>query len=319
MSNTRFARYAWVVVAFNILVILWGAFVRVTGSGAGCGSHWPLCNGQVIPMAPQMETMIEFAHRLTSGFALLMVVVLLVWSLRVYPKGHLVQKGAIASMVFMVIEALIGAALVLLSLVADNASVGRAIAMAVHLVNTFLLLAAMTLTAWWASGGRPLVLRGHEPQLWLLTLGLLGMLLIGSSGAITALGDTLLLAGVLPGGVNQPVFGAEHFLVQLRVLHPIFGMLVGVYLLFMARSLTNHLQTPTARRLNVALLVLFLVQGGIGGLNVTLKAPAVMQLIHLLMADLLWINLVLLGAEVLTEREEIVPTQQRQISLLKSS
>jgi heme a synthase len=301
MLQTRFARYAWLVVGFNILVILWGAFVRVTGSGAGCGSHWPLCNGEVIPLAPQLETMIEFSHRLTSGLALFMVVGLLVWAFRAYPRGHHVRAGAVASMIFMLIEALIGAALVLLALVAENVSLSRAIALAIHLVNTFLLLAALTLTAWWASGRPPLVLRGRGTQIALLLPGLIGMLIIGSSGAITALGDTLLLQGVLPGGVNQVTHQSDHILVQLRVFHPIIGMLVGIYLLYMARALAQRLQTLVARRLNTALLVLFVVQIAIGGLNVTLQAPAAMQLVHLLMADLLWINLVLLGAEALAE------------------
>ncbi|MFN8454080.1 MAG: COX15/CtaA family protein [Anaerolineae bacterium] len=70
----RFAKYVWTVLAYNLAVILWGAFVRASGSGAGCGSHWPLCNGEVIPRTPQMETLVEFTHRLTSGLALLLVI-----------------------------------------------------------------------------------------------------------------------------------------------------------------------------------------------------------------------------------------------------
>jgi heme A synthase len=144
MQLTRFAKYAWGVLAYNILVILWGAYVRATGSGAGCGSHWPLCNGEVIPRAEQVETLIEFAHRLTSGLSLLLVVGLLVWAFRSYPKGHLVRLGAGLSMFFIITEALVGAGLVLFEWVAQDVSSGRVISMAVHLVNTFLLLASLT-------------------------------------------------------------------------------------------------------------------------------------------------------------------------------
>jgi heme A synthase len=95
-------------------VILWGAFVRATGSGAGCGSHWPLCNGELVPRAPQVETVIEFIHRATSGLAFLLVLGLFVLAWRVYPKGDLVRRAAALSFLFIVTEALVGAGLVLL-------------------------------------------------------------------------------------------------------------------------------------------------------------------------------------------------------------
>ncbi|MCB0131087.1 MAG: COX15/CtaA family protein, partial [Caldilineaceae bacterium] len=142
MINKRFTIFAWAVLAYNIVVILWGAFVRATGSGAGCGSHWPLCNGEILPRATEVETLIEFSHRITSGIALIAVVVLLIWALRSYPRGHRVRRGAQASMFFMFTEALVGAGLVLFEYVAHNVSIARAYWMAGHLMNTFLLLAA---------------------------------------------------------------------------------------------------------------------------------------------------------------------------------
>lgn len=297
--NRRFAIFAWANVAYNLLVILWGAFVRATGSGAGCGAHWPLCDGQVIPRAPGTEQLIEFSHRLTSGVALLGTVALLVWAFRAYERGHHVRRGAVASMVFMLLEALLGAGLVLFELVATNVSAARAVAVALHLANTFLLLAALTITAWWASGGAPIGLRGHGQLPWLLGVGLVGTMLVGSSGAITALGDTLLQLGALPGGVSQPIGPDSHPLVQLRVLHPIIGTLVGLYTIVLARAVTARRTDPTARRFAWGLVGLFCAQILIGGLNVTLKAPVWMQLVHLLMADLTWICLVLLTAVAL--------------------
>src|SRR5919112_3761352 len=149
----RFAAYAWAVTALTLVVILWGAYVRASRSGDGCGAHWPLCNGSVVPDATHAKTLVEFAHRVTSGLAFLLVVALVVWASRTFKRGHAARAAAVASGVFIVTESLIGAGLVLLRLVADNASVARALYPSAHLVNTFLLVAALALTAWWSSAG----------------------------------------------------------------------------------------------------------------------------------------------------------------------
>jgi heme a synthase len=297
--NKRFAAFAWANVAYNLLVIMGGAFVRATGSGAGCGDHWPLCDGQVIPRAPSTEMMIEFTHRVTSGLALLGTLALLIWALRAYERGHIVRRAAIVAMVLMVIEALLGAALVLLELVAMNTSINRAIMMALHLVNTFLLVGALTVTAWWASGGAPISLRGNGRLVWLLGFGLFSTALVGASGAVTALGDTLLQHGALPGGVSQAITRDSHPLVQMRVIHPIIGILVGIYTLFLARVVTAQRPEPMARLFAWGLVAIFFAQIILGGINVALRAPVWMQLVHLLMADLIWICLVLLSAVAL--------------------
>jgi heme a synthase len=299
--NKRFAAFAWANVAYNLLVIMWGAFVRATGSGAGCGDHWPLCDGQVIPRAPSSEMMVEFTHRVTSGLAILGTLALLIWAFRAYERGHIVRRAAVAAMILMIIEALLGAALVILQLVAMNTSINRAFMMALHLVNTFLLIGALTLTAWWASGGAPIRLRDQGRLLWLLGIGLVGTALVGASGAVTALGDTLLQHGALPGGVAQAITRDSHPLVQMRVIHPIIGILVGIYTLFLARVVTNQRPEPQARWFAWGLVALFFAEIILGGINVALKAPVWMQLVHLLMADLIWICLVLLSAVALAE------------------
>src|SRR3954464_1313339 len=192
-ARRRFASYAWFVTALTLAVILWGAFVRASRSGDGCGAHWPLCNGTVVPDATHAKTLVEFAHRATSGVAFLLVVGLVVWAFRAFGRGHAVRAGSVASGVFIVTESLIGAGLVLLRLVADNASVARALYLSVHLVNTFLLVAALALTAWSAteeSAARVRlrlrdILRGHAGA------ALVAALVLGISGAVAALGATL--------------------------------------------------------------------------------------------------------------------------------
>ncbi|GIV59004.1 COX15/CtaA family protein [Rhodocaloribacter litoris] len=307
-KGNGFARYAWAVVGYVLLVILWGAFVRATGSGAGCGSHWPLCNGEVVPRAPEVETLIELSHRLTSAFSGLLVIGLLVWAFRRYPRGHRVRHGAVLSLVFMLLEGAIGAALVLFEWVAHDASLGRVISMALHLNNTLILVAVLVLTAWWASGGPPLRLRGQGETAWLLGAAVAGMLVLGTTGAVTALGDTLFRPESLAEGLQRHTSDTAHFLERLRLWHPLLAVLFGAYLLFLARHLVLVHPGPAVQRLVRAVLLLFSIQFLGGLINVYLLAPVWMQLVHLFVADLLWIALVLLGAATLaTPAVEPVP------------
>ncbi|MCW5851876.1 MAG: COX15/CtaA family protein [Anaerolineae bacterium] len=311
-SLNRFAKYAWAVLAYNVLVILWGAFVRATGSGAGCGAHWPMCNGEVIPRSPQMNTLIEFSHRLSSGLALLLVAGLLVWAFRAYPPRHIIRRGAVYSAVFILLEAVIGAGLVLLELVAHNASVTRAVSISLHLVNTFLLLAALTWTAWWASGGRPLSLTGRRPLGLMLLVGMLGAMAIGASGGIVALGDTLFPPETLAAGLSRDLDPTAHFLERLRIYHPIIAVLVGAGLFLLATYIQRQIPSLDVQRAVLAVRGLVIVQWVAGAANVALLAPVWMQLLHLLLADLLWIALVLLAAFALAAQPVPEPLAPRR-------
>jgi heme A synthase len=303
MTRSKFAKFAWGVLAWTILVILWGALVRATGSGAGCGSHWPTCNGEIIHLPQATETFIELTHRITSGFAVILVFAMLIWAFRAYPKGHIVRKGATATAVFIIIESLLGAGLVLLELVGDNDSVHRAIAVALHLLNTFILLGVMTLTAWWASGGKPFSLKNKPGWLAWFILGLAGVAIIGMTGAITALGDTLFPAKSLAEGLAKDSDPNAHFLVRLRIVHPVVAVLVGLYSLNLVRLLLGTFKDKTVRQFALALGGLILVQWTAGLVNVILLAPVWMQLLHLFLADLVWIVYVLLAANVLAIEE----------------
>jgi heme A synthase len=301
MKLSRFAWYAWGVLAYNILVILWGAFVRASGSGAGCGSHWPTCNGEVIHWPEQTETLIEFTHRLTSGLALILVIGLLVWAFRSYSKGSLVRAGAVLSFVFILTEALVGAGLVLFELVAENTSSARAVVIAVHLVNTFILLSVLTLTAWWASSEeKPLRLKNS----WLngvLGLGFLALLGVGATGAVIALGDTLFPAASLSEGLQQKFSPTAHFLVRLRPYHPLVAIGVGLYLIVIAAIFNSRYGLAEPRKFSRMLTILYFIQLGAGALNVVLLAPIWLQLLHLLLSDLILIAWVLFMAATLVE------------------
>lgn len=305
MKLNRYAKFAWLVLIYNIVVILWGAYVRATGSGAGCGSHWPLCNGQVLPRAPQVETIIEFTHRLSSGFAFILVLAMFIWAFRAYPKGHVIRLGALASMVLITTEALVGAGLVLFEWVAHDASIGRAVSIVVHLINTFLLLAALSLNAWWASGGEPLRLRDNSLVNWLFFLGLLGTIVIGASGALTALGDTLFPVNTLAEGIRQDFTPTAHFLLRLRLLHPTVAVIVGIYLIILAGIVRMRRAAQQTQVLAYALTLIVLVQLAAGFINVVLLAPVWMQIVHLFLADGVWILLVLLAASYLANESQL--------------
>jgi heme A synthase len=301
MRLTRFAKYGWFVLAYNIGVILWGAFVRATGSGAGCGSHWPLCDGVVIPQSPQFETIVELTHRMTSGIAMLLVAGMLIWAFKAFPKGHRVRFGASWSSIFIIIEALLGASLVLFGWVGDDDSVARAISISLHLVNTFILLAFLTLTAWFASGGSWIRLRGRGIALAGLGVALVAMFLIGMSGAITALGDTLFPAETLSDVLAREQSETDHFLKGLRVWHPVIAIVAGFYIAFMAGLFRMFSDQPEVKKFSISLIGLYLIQLVAGAVNLVLLAPVWMQLVHLLLADLVWIMLILLSASVLAE------------------
>lgn len=300
----RFAAYAWATLAFTVLVILLGAYVRASGSGAGCGAHWPLCNGVVLPRDPTVQTLIELSHRLTSGVALLLVIGLLVGAWRTSPPRHRVRAAAVAAAAFMATEAAIGAGLVLLQYVAGDTRVARGWWVAGHLVNTFLLVAAMTLAAWWASGGPPPRLRGRGGMVALLGTALLGVLLLSTSGAVTALGDTLFPVSTLEEGKVMTFSDSAHLFVRLRIYHPLLAFLVGAVVAVAAVAATRHHSSVATRRLATAGIALWIAQLLLGALNVYLLAPISLQILHLLLSDLIWIALVLLAAAALADEQD---------------
>jgi heme A synthase len=294
----RLARFAWATLIYNLGVIAWGAYVRATGSGAGCGAHWPLCNGEVVLRAPAVETLIEFSHRATSGLALLSVVVLFVWARRATSPGHPVRLGAALSLIFMLSEAALGAGLVLFQLVAHDASMARALAVGAHLLNTFLLLAALTLSVFWASGGAALHVSGQSRGTARLVFGAVALLVVSVSGAITALGDTLFPSGSLSAGLQADLSATSHVLIRLRTIHPVLAVMVAIYLMTSVWQIAGT--DPRFRPMARLTMWLLVAQLAAGVVNVLLLAPVWLQLIHLLVADMVWIAYVFLGAETLS-------------------
>jgi len=228
-----------------------------------------------------------------SGVAFFATAGLLAWSLKLFPRGHRARKFALASFAFLIAEAALGAGLVLFRYVEANASAGRAIYLSLHLVNTQILLAMLALTAWFSRDpGRPPVRRSP------LFLGALcAALVVGVTGAITALGDTLFPVSSLGEGLRQDFSASAHFLLRLRVFHPMLAIAAAIFFIWIALRALRSNSSATARRIAVAAVILTVTQLSAGAVNLALLAPVGMQIFHLLLADLLWISLVLLTVE----------------------
>jgi cytochrome c oxidase assembly protein subunit 15 len=282
----RFPIFAWIVLAYTVALILEGAVVRATGSGAGCGNHWPLCNGQLVFGAPALATFIELAHRSMTGIDTVLILWLLVWAFRAFPKHHAVRLAAGLSTLFLITEALIGAALVKFGLVVNDASPARAAVLSLHLTNTLTLLACLTLTAWWA--GHPRI-RPAGRAAWMAWGSLASVAVLGITGVLAALADTLYPVRSLAAGFAQDLRPDANFAVRLRAMHPFLAAAVALWLAYYAVW-----RAADARKPAISVIAIVATQLLGGALNLLLLTPVWTQIMHLLLADLLWIALVVL-------------------------
>lgn len=297
--SASLSRFGWGVLAYTVAVILFGAVVRITGSGAGCGQHWPTCQGEIVHFPRTVATAIELSHRLTSGLSLVLVVALALLSFRRLPPGHVTRRAAVASVVLMLTESLVGAALVLLRLVGHNTSIARAVVMAIHLVNTSFLAGAIALTAWTATRAAPRRLRPSSVLDWVLVGALGAALVVSVTGAVTALGDTL-----YPVETSRSVaerLAADHvatasFLERGRAVHPVMALVGAIFLLNVAWKAREARPGPGMDLASGSVIALVFLQVAAGIVNIWLSAPGWMQVVHLALATSVWLALVLLYA-----------------------
>lgn len=312
LRNPRGAvNFARIVVAYNVLVVLWGALVRATGSGAGCGNHWPLCNGQVIPLSPTLHTIIEFVHRQMVTGSVLAMILLATWAIRSTTKGAAARVFLGISAFLLLNEAFLGALLVKLGYVTGNQSLGRVIVLSVHLSNTLLLLAALTLTARMLhTRQRWQDLRAQGKILAIAITGFIATLVVGVSGSLAALGDTLFPATSLRAAFAQDFDANSPWLLRLRGVHPLSAVIAAA---FVAWLITRAFRSgkPSAAKAVLALLVLQFV---LGFADVLLLAPTWMQIVHLFGADLYWIALISLTAQIIWPTSHVTARKQTQKS-----
>ncbi len=288
-------RFAWTLLAYNVLVILWGAVVRATSSGAGCGDHWPLCNGTIIQHHPRAATIIEFLHRMSSGLVLIGVLIMVVWTFRSTFRGAWARVTASIATVLTINEAFLGAMLVKLGYVDQNASTGRSIFFSLHLSNTLLMLAAVAITAAFLSA-QTLTSR-YDTRLRHLPTALIGLgatLIVGVTGSLAALGDTLFPAQTLAAALVQDLAPHTNWLIRVRILHPLSAMVAAAFIGWLVLRAVTVTEVKSQRPLALGIIVLLGFQIVLGLADVALLAPVWLQVLHLLGADLLWISMVVL-------------------------
>jgi heme A synthase len=318
VKTSKFGKFAWAVLGYNLIVILWGVFLRASLSGDGCGEHWLTCSGEFIPSAPQLKTQIEFFHRVTSSLAGLLVIGLVIAAIVRYrgdrsALNKRLIKLSLLSLFFIIIEGIVGGLLVLTGNTAANWTPQRPFWMAAHLINTFTLVAVLTLTARAASGRAKLRFADVPPKtVWLLVIAVLGIFLTGMSGSIAALSSMLFPSSTLAEGIAKDFSATSHYILRLRVFHPILSVATGLYLIFIggwfkSRSGGDENVTRWANYMSLLVLVQFIS----GGVTILTLAPIVMQLVHLLLADLVWIAFVMMAAEFLGRQWQAFPATDR--------
>jgi cytochrome c oxidase assembly protein subunit 15 len=300
-------RFAWGVLAYFIATILWGTIVRASGSGDGCGNHWPLCNGTVLQQSPTIQTIIEFTHRVTAGLDMIFVLGLLVWAWRRTVPGHLARWAAGAAVFFTLTEGLLGALLVKLGLTAQSQSPLRAPFLALHFSNTLLLVAALAMAAHFL--GRSDGFHWRDIRLSApvgTTIGMLAVMIVGVTGSLAALGDTLFPAASLGDSLQQDFSASSNWLLRWRWTHPAAAVVASIFLIWLLIRASRRGAPWDNRKLATFVVVVLALQYVLGALDVWLLAPVWMQVIHLLAADVLWTSLV-----VLTARLTMMPTNAR--------
>jgi cytochrome c oxidase assembly protein subunit 15 len=289
-------RFAWFVLAFMVLVVLEGAVVRATSSGGGCGNRWPLCNGDFFPHHPRLATVIEYTHRSLTGICTTLVIALAGWIFYTTKPGHKARQAIVASCVFLVTEALLGAVLVLRGYVENNISVGRVVMQSIHFTNTLLLLGALSLTVWFLARRSELAVTDSAAKA-LAWLAVVATILMGATGSLAALADTLFPSSSLSAGLAEDFAANAPLLVRMRWVHPAATVIGFVCVMLLAAQVRT--------RLSSMVFWLLIVQVVLGVADVLLLAPTWMQVVHLLGADIYWIALVGLAADLLWPQNEL--------------
>ncbi|UOF01814.1 COX15/CtaA family protein [Bdellovibrio reynosensis] len=289
MNLTRFKNFAFALLAYTVLVILWGAWVRISHSGDGCGDTWPLCHGQLIPEAQRGKTWVEYGHRLMSGLYGFAVIYFWWMARKLYPTGHFARKAALATLIFTITEALLGAKLVLFKLVTTNDTPYRAFVMALHQLNSFLLTGAVALTFAAALASHELPKENSKDKVYKFLP--LVIIVIGITGAWASLSNSLFPTHNLWEGLMADFASESHFLVRLRGLHPLLATLGGgsLALYFWLKAQSNDTKLIQERSVQMSLALIGAMIFGVATL--VLHAPVWMKIGHLAIAHTIWVLL----------------------------
>ena len=282
--------WAWTTLCFFVLVVLEGAVVRATSSGAGCGKNWPLCNGQILPHHPQLATIIEFTHRSLTGLSTVMFAVLIAWTFYATPKRHPARMASILAGVLLLIEGALGAVLVLGGYVEKNASNARVFVQGIHFTNTMLLLAAATVVPVLLGEARSIA-RGLKSA---MAVALLATLVTGATGSVAALADTLFPSPSFAAAMTADFAANSPLLIRMRWMHPAAALVATVCTVWLIIGFRKRNMPIPMLTLSVNLIAQIVV----GCMDVLFLAPTALQVLHLLSADVFWISLIVLAVPI---------------------
>ena len=317
---TKLGQFAWMLLAYTSMVLIFGAFVRASYSGDGCGTYWPTCGGvELVPTINSTPRVVEFTHRLTSLLLILGTAALYFVTFRKFSKGSVIRKAAGWAAFSTVISALIGAVLVLARWVTNDKSIGRAVTMPLHLMNNFILLASLALVAAWLTGTNlPTIdkLKRKDSQLKSALGWIFGsMFLLGASGAFSALGKTafeheLSFAKGFAERMLLHVGPKADPLLRGGVFHPLIATSIGLLIVWMCGMVSQLRPAVAVRKFARISVGLYVGQMLIGVVNLVASAPIPLQLMHLGLAIANWVTLVLMAVHALGATERSVDTVQ---------
>jgi heme a synthase len=278
---------SWGLVCYSIVIIAWGAWVRISGSGDGCGDHWPLCHGRALPIGSPIKTWIEVSHRYSTAVFGILVLSQVWWVRRICPTENRARRWVLYTLVFTITEALIGRSLVKEGLVTDSQEILRAVFMPLHLVNTSLLLLSEVMTAESILYGlRKRVALSPAARWWCVAITI-SLLVLLTSGAIAALGSHLAPSQSLIQGLLSDVSQQSHAAVRLRIVHPILGLSLPIIIWSVISFAPARGPTGALEKMYQHLGLGVLVMVALGIATLVSLSPTWLKMAHLTMANVL--------------------------------
>ncbi len=272
----KFKSYLIFLWVYSILVVIWGAWVRISKSGDGCGTSWPLCNNAIIPDTSNAQALIEFTHRISTALYGILVLLLVVWTFKIFPKKHSIRRVVLFILSFTILEALIGAQLVLLGLVGDHTGFDRIIVMSLHQVVSILLTGSVA-RAYYLTNSK--VIKTYK----LIEVAKFMFLLLVATGGIAALSNTVFPSSSILEGLVSDINPESHILLKLRVIHPILALSTALAFVFVIIKLHKK-----NKQYSMQLATFFLIGILIGIITLITLSPTVMKFVHLAMAHIIW-------------------------------
>ncbi len=282
----KFHKAALWILGYSVLVIIFGAFVRASLSGDGCGVHWPDCYGSILPKGAPLQTYIELTHRTTSGFLIILSAALALASFRIFPKSSLFRKAGLLTLVSVLVSAAIGAALVLNRWVEFDRSMARAITMPLHLVNNYFLIGTLILLAMPGEVVNKIRFRKQGEVGGLVWGSLAAMFILGGTGALSAMGKTaftneLSAAQGLSDRLQLHMAADAHPLLKGGISHPLIATGAFILILLTCRQLVKRRPSDEVGFWSNMTSGSMVFQMVLGLVNLAASAPVALQLFHL--------------------------------------